>query len=213
MAENRVSFNYRGRYFDNGVSRDQAKELLFVFHGQGQLPEYFIKKFNCLKDLSIRVIAPEGLSRYYLEGNYGRVGASWMTKEDRLNDIDNYVHFINEVYKSEAIESGFKQKITALGFSQGAATVSRWIGQKQIEFQRLILWSGMFPPDLDWNFSRDKLKGKEVYFVYGKSDPYLSDDRFKEQEHLSNQLGISPEIVAFDGVHTIENEPLLEIFS
>ena len=36
-------------------------------------------------------MAPEGLSRFYLEGFSGKVGATWMTREDRLNDIDNYL--------------------------------------------------------------------------------------------------------------------------
>ncbi len=212
MKENRIGFEFTARYYDNGLSLEDSIELLFVFHGQGQLAQFFIRKFEVLRNRGIRVIAPEGLSRYYLEGNYGRVGASWMTREDRLQDIDNYLKFINSIYRHEVMDPDYQGKISTLGFSQGAATVSRWISQPHIRFDQLILWAGMFPPDLDWKVSRSQLMNKKVSFVYGTSDPYLSDERFKEQQEISDQLGVTPQQLTFDGGHTIDEKVLLELF-
>jgi hypothetical protein len=66
-----------------------AKNLLYVLHGYGHLAPYFIRKFNSLEDSFI--VAPEGMYRFYLYGSSGRVGACWMTKEERLDDaLDFY---------------------------------------------------------------------------------------------------------------------------
>jgi hypothetical protein len=50
----------------------------FVCHGYGQLAAYFIRHFAFLTENAPAtvVIAPEGLSRFHLSGNGGRVGAT-----------------------------------------------------------------------------------------------------------------------------------------
>ena len=63
-----------------------AKKVLYVLHGYGQLAEFFVRKFRELGDEYL-IVAPEGMHRFYLQGSSGRVGASWMTKEDREQDI------------------------------------------------------------------------------------------------------------------------------
>src|SRR5690242_15478023 len=101
MSSNTLSFPFSARYFKLGEINEHTTEVWFVLHGQGQLAEFFIQKFKMLEDQNICVIAPEGLSRYYLEGYTGRVGATWMTKENRLMDINNYIQYLNAVYQTE----------------------------------------------------------------------------------------------------------------
>ena len=55
--------------------------VLYVLHGYGQLPAFFIRKFQAQVNAGWRVVAPEGAHRFYLKGTDGRVGASWMTRE------------------------------------------------------------------------------------------------------------------------------------
>ena len=80
------------RYFVLGNPGAQTKVIWFVLHGYGQLAERFISKFQSLVDDYTVVVAPEALHRFYATGNSGRIGASGMTKEDRENDILDYVH-------------------------------------------------------------------------------------------------------------------------
>jgi predicted esterase len=215
MAQHDLQFQFKARYFKLGKLDASTKQLWFVIHGYGQLAEYFIRKFKTLEDHNICVIAPEGLSHFYLEdvasraqsGN-NRVGASWMTKENRLMDIENYVEYLNSIYQKET-GSTISIPITILGFSQGAATVSRWISAGKINFQRLILWAGIFPPDIDFKTTKGILKGKDTYMVYGKSDPFINDDRISEMKMLISQLGISPETKVFEGKHDIDSQTLL----
>src|SRR5438477_56805 len=82
-------------------------------------------------------VAPEGLSRFYLTESPAerRVGASWMTREDRLHEIDDYVRYLDGVYGNVVPRNA---RVTALGFSQGTATVCRWAGLGSSRIDRLI---------------------------------------------------------------------------
>ena len=159
--EHRISFEFNARYETIGEINDSVEHLWFVCHGHGQLAKYFIKKFECLNDGKHVIVAPEGLFRYYLQGFNGRVGATWMTKEDRVSDIENYLVYLTEVFKQTRKQLPKKIIVTLLGFSQGAATISRFATQTDVEFDQLILWAGIFPPDLPPLESQRKLKDKK----------------------------------------------------
>jgi predicted esterase len=212
--EHSINFSFQARYFTLG-KKEVARQIWFVLHGYGQLASFFLRKFSELERHGIYVIAPEGLSRYYLHdtdermrtGN-NRVGASWMTREDRLTDIKNYLRMLNEVYTHES--STTNAPVTILGFSQGAATATRWILDGKINFERLILWAGILPADIDFAAGKEILLDKETYLVYGTRDPFLNDSRFAEMNSLSDKLSISPKVIAFDGEHTIDPPTLLK---
>lgn len=205
-----TTFSYNARYSKLGKITSQTKTVWFVLHGYGQLAPYFIRKFHLLNEIGHCVIAPEGLNRFYKFGFSGRVGASWMTKEDRIRDIENYLSYLNSVYRLEIpTESTFQ--INLLGFSQGAATASRWITQSRCHFDTLILWAGIFPPDLNLEVSRLRLSKLRVTLVYGLKDPFISDDTLKEQYTLAKKLQVAPVIHTFDGVHDIESGVLKKI--
>ncbi|MBU1820027.1 MAG: phospholipase, partial [Bacteroidetes bacterium] len=107
--------------------------------------EYFIRKFDVLDDGSTLIVAPEALSRFYLNGDFNRVGASWMTREARESEIDDYVAYLESVSKSIFQDySPEDVQITVLGFSQGTATACRWLNRGQIRCDRLIFWGGYF---------------------------------------------------------------------
>lgn len=156
-----ISFTSKARYFISGEVTRHTKHIWFVLHGYGQLAAYFIRKFEGIQSSETIVIAPEGLSRFYLQDvttrtqtGDNKVGATWMTKENRLTDIENYLNYLTQVYTSE-VPQNYTGKITLLGFSQGAATVSRWAADNRIKYNRLILWAGVFPPDM--NFEKTDL--------------------------------------------------------
>lgn len=217
MQELSVEFKYTGRYFKLGEINPETRAVWFVIHGYGQLAQYFLRKFSALGQHQICVIAPEGLSHYYIEdaasrsktGNT-RVGASWMTRENRLRDIENYMTYLNSVFARE-IGTRKDLDITLLGFSQGAATVSRWALSDSIYFRRLILWAGILPPDMDFDKGKRLLQTKDVNVVYGKNDPFLNESRFGEMKALSEKLGITPNETVFEGAHEIHEPTLLTL--
>lgn len=217
MQELQLMFNFQARYYKLGEIDQHTRAVWFVLHGYGQLAQYFIKKFKSLSDHSVCVIAPEGLSRFYLEdaatrnktGNT-RVGATWMTRENRLMDIDNYIEYLNTLFQIEM--ANFPTiPVTLLGFSQGSATATRWILNNNEAFQRLILWAGIFPNDMDFEKGKTLLKTKEVYHIYGSQDPFLSLDRLQEMNTLAEKIGVSSNPIVFEGGHEIHEPTLLKL--
>ena len=203
-----LSIEFKCRYYQLGELSESTKQIWFVLHGQGHLAQYFIKQFEPLDNNSNLVIAPEGLNRYYIDGFTGRVGATWMTKEDRLTDIGNYIKFLNEVYNEVMRSAPTYIKINLLGFSQGVATVTRWALQKHINFHRLILWAGIFPYDMDFDFGKQKLKDVEIFSILGNKDPYVSDKIIMEQLDYEARLGLEVKKIRFEGEHELNAEVL-----
>ena len=210
--EKTVNFSFKARYQTLGDAHE-ADAIWIVLHGYGQLAHFFIRKFASLTDKKIYVVAPEGLARFYLEdidkrmqtGN-NRVGATWMTRENRQTDIENYIQFLNAVYDQEI--SSRTLPVTVLGFSQGAATASRWVTGSDRKFDRLVLWSGIFPPDLNVPRSHEVLKTVETIAVYGDKDPFLNDSRYSEMNNITAQLGAAVRQLRFDGGHDIDGNTL-----
>jgi predicted esterase len=211
-----IEFSFKARYYKSAEITSDTKAIWFVLHGYGQLAQFFIRKFSALSDNHVCVIAPEGLSRFYLQNinenggrNSDRVGATWMTKENRLMDIENYLTYLTSIYKKEIGDRNIP--VTILGFSQGSATASRWALSGNVKFDQLILWAGIFPPDMDFENGKEILKGKKVYHVYGAADPFLSDSRFQEMKILSAKLGATIHEMTFTGGHDIDSPALLKL--
>ena len=194
------------RYFTFG-NPDDAKYILYVLHGYGQLAEYFIRKFHDLGD-DYFIVAPEGMHRFYLKGSNGRVGASWMTKEAREQDISDTQNWLNHLKKEIDANYSFQKEIV-LGFSQGGATAARWNTINPIPNQ--IYWASVFPPDIDPKSIISKENNVNKHFAIGTQDEY-----FNSEEQLSNlsfyaNLGFKTHI--FNDSHTIDNTTLKEILT
>lgn len=211
MKQQSIAFNFTSRYFQLGEIDENTERLIFVLHGYGQQAKYFLRKFNALNQPETCIIAPEGLSKFYLEGFSGRVGATWMTKEDRLTDIKNYISYLNAIYKD--IKPQQKSiEVSIIGFSQGAATACRWAVENQVNFDKLILWSGIFPPDMDLKKASKKLRNKSIYYVYGTDDPFINEEKLTEMDHLSKKLQLHPTVITFSGGHDLHKETLEKLF-
>ncbi len=208
MIHNDIDFPYTARYIQTAPLTKATKQLWFVLHGYGQLAPYFIRKFDVLHTPEHVVVAPEGISRFYLKGHDGRVGATWMTREERQSDINNYIKLLNAIYRSVMQEgtADASLQINIVGFSQGAATASRWAVMGELTYHRLILWAGVFPPDMP-----DTLNGlqeKDLLMVYGANDPYINEERLSAQTDFLDSAGLKYHVTAFDGVHDIDKETL-----
>lgn len=199
------------RYYTLGSLNSETKAIWIVCHGYGQLAEYFIKKFQALEESKNFVIAPEALSKFYLEGFSGRVGATWMTKEERETEIQDYIHYLNQLYNLYNLKE-LNKPIIVLGFSQGVSTICRWVVSQKINFSQLILWAGVFPPDLnkDFQFSMEALEDKKIGIVYGKQDPFLKEEHLKEIDVLKNNFK-NIKVITFEGKHEVNESVLLEI--
>jgi predicted esterase len=216
--EHHLVVSRTARYFQLGELSEHTQQVWVVCHGYGQLAEYFIRHFAALvaADPALVVVAPEGLSRFYLENNTngrGRIGATWMTREDRLSEIKDYINYLNLLADRLLAVTPPNVRITVLGFSQGAATVSRWLTRARFKPARLVLWAGVFPPDMELPVATELLHGLPVTLVAGIEDPFVAPEKLAAQQQFLATLGVEPEVWSFPGKHTLHAETLQQIYN
>ncbi len=205
FKQEHIEYTTTGRFVSHG-NPEKAKKLLIALHGYGQLVTFFIRKFSFLDPDEYYVVCPEGPHRFYHAGNKGRVGASWMTKEDRLNDIGDYIRFLDKLMLKLNQENQFEQKLL-LGFSQGGATASRWVAFGKYNFDIFMLWAAVFPPDMD-KTENVKFETQKNYFVVGNKDEYIAMNDAKTHLEILRNANMQFEFITFEGNHDINRDTL-----
>ena len=195
------------RYYTLG-KYENCKVFYFALHGYGQQAERLIKKFDQLPEDSF-VVAPEALSRFYWDEKSGQTGASWMTKDDREFEIEDYCNYLQTVYEHYLSIVPDNCKIVLLGFSQGGATAMRWLVLNRPEkIDALQLWGCDIPADLDYKSAQEYLSDKKIYWIYGLNDPYINAERAEQLKKRFYQFELSPKIIQFEGAHEIDRKIL-----
>ncbi len=209
MQEHHLTVPCTARFFTLGHPSASVKQVWFLCHGYGQLAATLLEEFRVLDNGDRYLVAPEGLSRYYTNHRAKAVGASWMTREDRLSEIADYVRYLDHLY--EHVFATVRRSdvgVYVLGFSQGAATAARWISLGQAVADRLILWGELLPPDLDLEAAWGKLEDARLTFVVGSQDRYLDPDGLLTMEERLFDHEIPYETIAYDGGHWIDRDIL-----
>lgn len=212
MERKYIEIRKTARYFTLGNLTPATKSIWFVCHGYGQLANYFLKKFDVLEDEQTLVVAPEALNRFYLQGFTGRIGATWMTKEERLNEINDYVSYLDQLYSIIISDRDLSTiTINILGFSQGVATVCRWIAGKYVKVNNLILWAGQLPRDMNVDLTKEILSQTKTYVIYGKQDEFLTGVNHNEYIKNFSVAGFSSQVISFEGKHEIHRDTLIKL--
>lgn len=213
MTEHKLTVPRTARYYTQGTLSGNIRDLWIVCHGYGQLGRFFIRHFGVLDDGKTLVVAPEALSRFYLDGFSGRVGATWMTKEDRLSEIEDQAAYLDLLLAEQLSQLPTDIRVTVLGFSQGGATVCRWLATRQVPAHRLVLWAASFPEDIDFEAGKAAFQNLPVAVVYGTEDQFITPEKLEQKRLLMRQLNILPQVYTFEGGHTIHPETLLAVQS
>ena len=207
-----ISIPKTHKYSQLGEFSEKTNTVWIVLHGYGMLSEFFIKKFECILNGSTVVIAPEGSNRFYLENNYYRVGASWMTKLDKEKDIEDNMSFIQTLYSNAVDEIGHTNfKLNTLGFSQGGATLTRWIMSNNITVDSLILWGSDIPKDCLTSEKKSRWSSIDVKLVIGNQDEYINEENKQKVIDLISSYGLKYELVEYEGSHKIIEKELEKI--
>lgn len=195
------------RYFTLGDPA-RAEHIWFALHGYGQLAQTFLGYLSTLSTESRLIVAPEALSRFYLDQGRGPPGASWMTKEDREHEIGDYVRYLDQV--SATVRAGCPPtaRSYALGFSQGVATLGRWLDQGSAKHDAFCFWAGTLPPELKLDEPHPALAGRRVAVAVGHKDGFLTQDWLgTESRRLAATAGEVREF-PFHGGHRLDRTVL-----
>jgi len=217
IREHHIPVSRTARYCTTGGTGAPVREVWFVCHGYAQLAARFIRHFEPVAGAHRLIVAPEALSRFYVERPgqshaHVPVGASWMTREDRLSEIDDYVEYLDALYAAvfqEVPRAG--ATVLVLGFSQGVATAARWVSRGAVHADQLVLWGGLLPHDLDYGAAAPHLRETTVTVVAGDDDQHVSPSDMATQAERLAAHDIFPQLLSFPGAHRLDASVLREL--
>ncbi|MDX1603219.1 MAG: esterase [Salinimicrobium sediminis] len=209
MDEKQVSYRATNTYSTLNQLTDKTENVWVVFHGIDYLSRYFLKYFRHLNQEKNYIIAPQAPSKYYLNGKYEHVGASWATRENTELEIENVLAYLDEVYENEGLKRA--KNLVLFGYSQGVSVVTRWIARRKISPSQLILNSGRIPKEIkpeDFAF----LEGTEISFVYGTEDPFVNKEFLESEEKRIRELfPKNLKFIPFDGGHEVNQQVIIKL--
>ena len=209
MQEQHLRIEKTARYFTSGELNSGTREVWFLLHGFGMQAASFLNLFDSFTRPDRFLIAPEALNKFYLNGFSGKTGATWMTKEDRLNEIKDYVNYLDSLYLSMNMQGIAGLKIHALGFSQGASTVSRWAAETRHHLDKVIFYAGEIAPELLPPVQDSGLLRTKNYLIYGSKDEFIKPELFDAQIERCTELHLN--LIPFEGGHEIITELLEKV--
>jgi len=208
MNENHLITPRTARFYTLGKLSESTQNVWIVLHGYGQLAKDFLQLFESIDNDSNFLIAPEGLNRFYSRHRTQTVVSTWMTSEDRHNEIKDYITYLDNLYSHLNLHHS-KARIIVLGFSQGVATASRWINATENRVDDFVIYAGEIAKELLTPFS-EKIKSLPLIYVTGKSDPLITrEEHLKVYEMMKN---LKAHILEFDGGHEVLPEVVKNIY-
>lgn len=205
------------RYVVLGQPAPAVQEVWFALHGYGQLAVDFARAMSPVADERRLVVVPEALSRFYLEspvrGSHmtARVGATWMTREDRDSEIADHVAYLDALHERIRASLPPQARLVVLGFSQGVATAARWLTRGRTHADQVILWAGQLPDDVDARTLAAPDRATRIDFVLGERDDLIPADGVERTTTRLAASGARYERHAFPGGHRLDRETLLRL--
>ncbi|MEL7532619.1 MAG: hypothetical protein AAFN10_14975 [Bacteroidota bacterium] len=190
-----------------GELSEEVEECWIVMHGYRQLAARFLRRFEPFAADKRIIVAPEGLSRFYLQDQRPHVGASWMTREDRLHEIEDQLQYLQNLYHHLKEQLSPNVKWHLFGFSQGVATVWRWLLKGSIKPASLTICCGLLPEESS-PLLEEKLKGLPLCNIYALKDEFIPLEKAKE--HAQKVANAYPQThnLAVDGPHELHSKML-----
>jgi predicted esterase len=206
------------RYFTDREPSENIRDVWFVCHGYGQLASEFLREFEVIASPSRLIVAPEALSRYYIQDKPGfhgpdaKIGATWMTREDREAEIDDYVEYLDRLYETifERVPRE-SARVTVLGFSQGGATANRWLTRGRAQADRLLMWGCLLASDSDLNEAAAFFRDVELTLVYGTRDQFADTGMIADYEKLLASHAVPYRAESFAGGHRMDRDTLMRL--
>jgi predicted esterase len=190
----------------------RAREIWFLLHGYGQLANAMIEACSVLAAPDRLLVAPEALSRFYLRGGNGPVGATWMTREDRDNEIADYVAYLDLVARRiDELGAHAAGRRNVLGFSQGAVTACRWACNGAMRFDSIVLWGGGVPPAASGETLRQRLSSARIVLVRGDGDAVHDGAAVERDFERLRAAGATVRREIFSGGHALDASTLARI--
>ena len=205
IEEKKISYLTQNTYVTLNTLGPKTTYIWVIFHGIGYLSRYFLKYFDGLDPDKNYIIAPQAPSKYYLNSQYRHVGASWLTKEHTDTEINNLMSYLDGVMANEALPENCR--LVVFGFSQGVSIAMRWVAQRKIQCDHLLLYAGGIPNELTKDQFSHLSDHCKIQIIIGDKDEYLTEERLEQEQKKTALLFEGrAQLKLFDGGHEIKKE-------
>jgi len=211
--EKEISYQTTNSYSTLNRLTEHTKNVWFVCHGMGYLSRYFLKYFVDLHPEENYIIAPQAQNKYYTPPKFKHVGASWLTKENTINETDNVMRYFDAVFKAENLPHHLN--LIVLGYSQGVSVALRYVAKRQLHCSQIVMLSGGIPKELTTDNFIFLDAHTKVSLIYGTNDEYLDEDRILQEKNRAFELfgSLDLRIIPFEGKHEIQKEIINNLVS
>ncbi len=175
-----ASYSHENSYETINQLTENTQNIWVCFHGLGYLARYFKKYFEQLDSESNYVIVLQAPAKYYQDKNFKHVGASWLTRVDTQQEIQNNFNYINAVLEKENLLGD--ERMVLFGYSQGVSIATRYLLNYNKSIKALILHSGSIPVEHDEeDGTRFRQLANRIIHISGKRDEYATEQKIKEE--------------------------------
>lgn len=207
-----ISVTKTARYATYGQLSEKTKYFWIALHGSNMLCDQMLYKFKDFDPQTHFVVAPEGLSRFYLKGFGGDVVAAWMTSRDRLSEIEDFSNYLSQLMAHFAPHLSPACKTLGLGFSQGGTTLFRWLHHSLVKLDYVIGYSCWIPEDIKLSKSKTNLEDSRILYTYGTKDRFLTNEKIAEVNGIIGNNKMQVSMIPYDGIHKVDRGQLRLLF-
>ena len=180
MQLNSFSTKRTARYISLGEPGPEVQHVWFCLHTEGQPLSDFAAQLVNLDTPERLLILPEALSRYPLapggtSAETSETAATWFAPESLLPDLADLTAYLDALAEQVLAQCPAGVPVTVLGYGQGAAAACRWLAGGRIDYERLVLYASVFPPEIDRRATLVALPDKPVTLVSTTTDVYTPE--------------------------------------
>jgi len=188
-----------------------TQNIWLCLHGLGYLSSFFKKYFEKLDPELNAVILPQAPSKYYLGTKFKHVGASWLTRVDTDQEMQNNLNYLDQVMDQEGIAGD--SRLVLMGYSQGVSIATRLLKHYAHPIKALIMHSGSIPAELDAEDGEQfKKRTHKFIHIVGTQDEYLTSDLIeREEKKILMLFGTDCELYRPELKHEIDAQLLASI--
>ncbi|KUG05873.1 hypothetical protein [Solirubrum puertoriconensis] len=169
------------RYALLGEPGPGIRSVWFCLHDADQSVADLAAQLTPIDTAERLLVLPEGLSRYTVPGNsmaeVPHIAAAWLApgSGDLLPDLTDLTAYLDALAEHILAQCPPDVSCTVLGYGQGAAAACRWLSGNRLNYERLILYAGVFPPDFDRRATLVSLPERPVTVVATTVDTYTPE--------------------------------------
>jgi predicted esterase len=202
MEEKRIATLTHGTYLVELPDKLSGAPLLLGFHGYGENAPKHLEELSRIPGTSRFLrCAVQGLHPFYNKA--GEVVASWMTRHDREQAIEDNVRYVAAVTARVRREYPLGEGLVLAGFSQGSAMAYRAAAGIGYPSKGLIVLGGDLPPDVG---IRDLQGFPPVLLGRGAHEQWYDEAKMAHDVEALRAKGVTVRPFVYPGGHEWTDE-------